>query len=499
VRRWAWMELILIAVATCVVHVLLHQAQRTLWLNGLDEQAGQAYPRPNADPTAGGAQAIAVIVLGALACALFAWLVLRAGRFAAAGVAPFAIAVPFVLAIGWWLAPPSLSIDAYSYLSHGYLAATTGSNPYLDPSASVIDTPYGAALAAEGWQPVHPQSPYGPLWTGIERSAYMLSGGDVQAGVLLVKLPELLAVLGTAALIGRFLRDAAPDRRLRGVLLYLANPLVLVELTGDGHNDGLMVALLVLSILAAARARSFLAVVALAMAVLVKANALPFVVPIAIALIMLRRSTRALVLQALLGLVLSAGIGAVLVAPYWSGPATFQGLGASGTPSGGWSVAGLIRTWLVPPDVALYFPDRAAGGIALAQGVVVALLVVGTVAASIGIRTVEGLARACGVVSVLVLLLLPLEWPWYAVLPAAVLPLVARAPEAAVALLLAVASRLVAPIGDASQVGAVGPELFDSVQALVGQTVPAVLGLAVLLAAAVARRRRARVGPGAPA
>ncbi|RIX28555.1 glycosyltransferase 87 family protein [Amnibacterium setariae] len=491
-RRRVRAELVAVLVVFGAVQVLLQRAQDRLWRNGLGPSGAAEYPRPGADVVAGAADATTVVLLGLAACAVFGLLVLRAGRYAAVGGGRPAVAVLALLAVGWWLASPTLSIDAYSYLSHGRLAAS-GANPYLTASADVAGSPYGARLLAAGWQPVHPQSPYGPLCTGIERLAVVLSGDDVRLGVLLIELPQLAAVLGTAAVTARFLRDAGPERRLRGVLLVLANPLVLVELTGDGHVDALMAALLVLAILAAARARTAPAILALALAVLVKVNALPFVLPIAVALVVLRRGVRELLVGAAVGGAAAIAVGAALAAPYWAGPATFTGLAASGTPSFGWNVAGLLRSQLAPPEASLYSPDQAAGGVLLTQVLLVVLLVAGTAAASLRVRTPADLARACGVVALLVLLLLPLEWPWYAALPAAVLPLVPSRAHAIAVLVLAAGSRIVAPIGDAAQVGAVGTDLFESVQPLVGQTLPALIGLALTVPALV---RRGGVGPG---
>jgi alpha-1,6-mannosyltransferase len=476
-------ELGMLAALTVAAYLALWWAQRALWLNGLDPTAPPAYPRPGADVSAGTAQTGLVVLLGVGACALFAWLVVRAPRFAAAGLGPVAALIPAAVAVGLYLLPPTLSIDAYSYLSHGYLAATPGSNPYLQPSASVAAAPYGSALLAQGWQAVHPQTPYGPLWTAIERAAYLLSGGDVRLGILLIKLPALLAVLGTAVLIARFLKRSAPERRLRGTLLFLADPLVLIDLVGDGHNDALMACFLVLAIVAVARRWAALAILALTLAVLVKANALPFAVPLAVGLVAMRRSVGRLLLEAVPALVASAALTAALAAPYWAGLATLDGLRASGTPAPAWSVPGVL-TGLLAPSATPAGPPLDAGngdGAVLVQLLLIGLLVAATFAASVLARSVPGLIRGCGIVALVILLLLPLEWPWYATLPAAVLPLEAGGADVVAVLVLAAGSRLVAPIGDAASIGVVGPDWFTAQQALVGQTLPAAAGLALTI------------------
>ncbi|NNC11054.1 hypothetical protein HII28_04060 [Planctomonas sp. JC2975] len=469
-RGWLVLELAVLAVLTFAGYWLLWSSQHAMWTNGLTATSSATYPRAGADADAGAMQSARVILFGVLVTALFGWMLARAPRFASAGLGWYALGIPAVVAVALFFTTPTLSIDAYSYLSHGYLAATPGSNPYVDPSAFVAGTPYGEHLLAAGWQAVHPQTPYGPVWTTIERLAFVASGGNVYAGILLVKLPVVLAVFGTALLIRRFLLRTRSDRALGGTLLYLANPLVLIELAGEGHNDGVMAFFLVLAIVAAARRWAFLAVVALTFSVLVKLNALPFALPLAVALIATRRSWSRLVWEVGAGVILCASLTVGLMVPYWAGSATFLGLVSSGTPSPGLSVSGLV----------------------LNTAVIGALLVLGTAAASILARTVRGLVLACGIVSLLVLLLLPLEWPWYAALPAAVLPLEAGLVEVVAVLVLTLGSRLVAPIGDAASLGVVGTDLFTSTQELVGQTIPAIVGLAVTVQRPIVEWRAAR-------
>jgi hypothetical protein len=153
---------------------------------------------------------------------------------------------------------------------------------------------------------------------------------------------------------------------------------------------------------------------------------------------------------------------------------TLDGLLAADLPSAGWSVSGVLAVALDPHT---------------AQGILTALLVLATAACCFLVRSVPGLLRACGIVSLAILLLLPLEWPWYAALPSALLALTAEELDAVMILLLALASRLVAPIGDASSVGAMQWTLFTTMQALIGQTVPAAIGLWATVARVWERRR----------
>jgi hypothetical protein len=455
-------ELAVLAALTFGGYAVLWLVQNSLWNNGLGPDTPAYLPRPDTDPDAGLRDSVRVIFLGMLLVGLAAWLFARARRFAEAGLSWVVLAVPLVVAVVFYALPPTLSIDAYSYLSHGFLAATPGHNPYVDPSSSVVATPYGGELVRNGWQPVHGVTPYGPLWTAIERGAYVLSGGSVPAGILLINLPAFLAVLGTAFLIWRLLGEIAPERRVLGTVMFLGNPLVLIELVGEGHNDAVMVFFVVLGIYATVRRWGFVAVLAIVAASLVKLSALPLGLLVLVALIVWRRSVARIVLELAAAVVVAAGATVALFAPYWVGAATLEGLLTQGTPSPGWSIAGWLAVFLRPGT---------------AQFVLTVVLVLATIAACFLVRTVDGFLKACGFVALVILLLLPLEWPWYAALPSALLALTAAELDGVLILLLALGSRLVAPLGDANVASAMSWQLFTTVQALVGQTIPAIVGV----------------------
>jgi hypothetical protein len=222
----------------------------------------------------------------------------------------------------------------------------------------------------------------------------------------------------------------------------------------------------VLAIFAASRRWAAVAVVALATATLVKLTALPLALPFLVALVIMRRSTIRLILELIVGSFISLGLAVILIAPYWAGLKTLTGLASSGTASPGLSVAGVLMKALGP----------SATSVSIAV-----LLILAAGGASLLARTVHGLAQACGIVSLAILLLLPLEWPWYAALPAAVLPLYAGIADIAAVLALAAGSRLVAPIGDAAALGIANTVTIVTVQAAVGQTIPAATGLVITI------------------
>ena len=136
--------------------------------------------------------------------------------------------------------PPLLSHDVYAYAAHGRLLSLYGQNPYFarpDLLARVGDP--AARFITWNWPSV-----YGPIWTRIEAATAHAPGLWPQ--VVALKLVEAGALVG-AALAGRRLTARLRPGRENLTLLALGlNPTLLLEGPGAGHNDLLLVSLLLL-------------------------------------------------------------------------------------------------------------------------------------------------------------------------------------------------------------------------------------------------------------
>ena len=160
-------------------------------------------------------------------------------------------------------APPTLSTDAYRYVWDARVAAAG-----LDPYAHA---PADAAVAALRDAHIHPRlnhptwrTVYPPLAQAFFRAVYRLAPDSVAALKLAFALAELVAL----ACLGLLLRTLAlPAGRLA---IYAWNPLVLVEIWGDGHLDALVLAAVTAAALASARRRDVLAAGLLAVGALLK-------------------------------------------------------------------------------------------------------------------------------------------------------------------------------------------------------------------------------------
>jgi hypothetical protein len=220
----------------------------------------------------------------ALGLCVVGLLVLAAAWWRARSLAPREL----LAAAGMWslpllVAPPLLSRDLYVYAGQAALAGG-GLDPYdVGPSALPGEI-------ADSVDPVWGEtpSPYGPLYLGLAGLVVRAAGDDPTRAALGLRL---LAALGVALLAWGLLRLVRSTGVPAGQALWLgvANPLVLLHLVGGGHNDALMLGLLVagtaVALTVGAPWRLVAATVLVTLAVLVKVPAvvglafLPLTVP----------------------------------------------------------------------------------------------------------------------------------------------------------------------------------------------------------------------------
>ncbi len=141
------------------------------------------------------------------------------------------------------LAPPLLSTDVFSYQAYARMWALYGANPYLQgPHAIALDPLY--PFVGAKW--VTTPSAYGPVFTML---SYLLAHLSIAASTLAYKAMAAMASLATVALVW----NAARQRGLnsaRAAALVALNPLVVVYGVGGGHNDLLMVTLMMAGVYA---------------------------------------------------------------------------------------------------------------------------------------------------------------------------------------------------------------------------------------------------------
>ncbi|GAA4863224.1 polyprenol phosphomannose-dependent alpha 1,6 mannosyltransferase MptB [Saccharopolyspora rosea] len=218
--------------------------------------------------------ATAIVYLG---FGLLVWAWIRLGR----GVLAYRVGSRGVLlAAAAWLAPmlvaaPMFTRDVYSYLGQGLLALR-GFDPYR----------FGPGLLTGPiTENVHPTwqttpAPYGPLFIGIAKGVVLVTGDDVIAGVIVMRLVLLIGLAMLIAALPGLVRHLG-GRLPVALWLVAASPMTVVHLVGGPHNDMLMIGMLAVGTLLVLDGRHAAGIALVSLAMAVKATAglvLPFLV-----------------------------------------------------------------------------------------------------------------------------------------------------------------------------------------------------------------------------
>ena len=313
-------------------------------------------------------------------------LVQNVSRFTHDGTSSFKILVlAFGLLFGFtlvWLYPVTAN-DLFRYVLRGRIWAVYGESPMLSPPNDFPDDPYIAFAGEFG----HWASGYGPLWEIVVQAPLRLGATDMVPGAISLKLVVLLSFLICAILIGWFATpEKAPstprlrsgqagsgcnpstlhspssilhDSSLTALTFFAWNPLILMQGPGNGHNDMVFMALMVLGIVLWQRKLWWGAALVLTLAALAKATALLMIPLFGVILLRNEPTWRQRIIKglgaALIGLVTAYLIYSVL------GPISevLQGVSAMLTTRRGFAIASGLRMVLreiIPRDVAETLP-----------------------------------------------------------------------------------------------------------------------------------------------
>jgi hypothetical protein len=172
----------------------------------------------------------------------------------------------------FFLAPPLLSHDVFSYIAYARLGVANHLNPYTH---APLDIPNDPGFTHAG--SIHASSAYGPLFTLL---TYPLSPLGVPAAFWILKLVAVLSSLGIVALVWRIAERLGRDA-LFGALAVGLNPLVLVHVVGGAHNEALTLLIVMAGVLLWVAGRDQLGVAVSTLGTGIKASAglvVPFLV-----------------------------------------------------------------------------------------------------------------------------------------------------------------------------------------------------------------------------
>ena len=232
---------------------------------------------------------------------------------------------PVLICVALVFGRPVLSDDLWAYMSSGYFSNLPGGNTYLHRAGDIANFPIAREFASYGVVPTTGITPYGPLWSCFELLV-MRVAPNLRIALILFKCGISSAIFGSAFLVWDTCRMLCPSRRHLGVFAFLWNPLILVEIASEGHNDIWMVFFILLTLNLAVRQKTVGSLLSLWLGVLCKYIPVIFLPPLAVYLWRCRRHD-----WKFLAGVLGAGLSCLVLAlalyhPFWIGAQTFQGV-----------------------------------------------------------------------------------------------------------------------------------------------------------------------------
>ncbi|MBN1995409.1 MAG: hypothetical protein JW953_22160 [Anaerolineae bacterium] len=179
-----------------------------------------------------------------------------------------------------WLYPITAN-DLFRYVLRARLWAIHGASPMLVPPNTFPNDPYLPFAGEFG----HWVSGYGALWEIMAQIPLRLfDATGMVSGSISLKLVVWLCYLACAVLLGWY---AAPQKgsSLTALTFFAWNPLILMQGPGNGHNDMLFMAFMVLGLVFWQRRVWWAAVLALTLAAIAKIPALLMVPLFAVVLL----------------------------------------------------------------------------------------------------------------------------------------------------------------------------------------------------------------------
>ena len=222
-----------------------------------------------------------LLYVGLAGCALAAWCWgVRLAKGLDASSLRLLVLLTAALAVPLVAAPGLFSDDVYLYNLYGRTIANYGANPIvLAPNAFSSDSHY----AWVHWKDL--PSSYGPVWLMLSAPLSALAGDSISAVVIVYRSAALTLHLLVALSVWYVLSRRRRGDAIAGTLFYAWNPLVLIEVVGNAHNDILVGLFAVLLVAAAAQRRWSSAAFFGACAVMVKPYAVLLLPPLALRLL----------------------------------------------------------------------------------------------------------------------------------------------------------------------------------------------------------------------
>ena len=126
---------------------------------------------------------------------------------------------------------PMFSSDIFYYIGDSWIAAKYNENPYYTTVKDLQDNNINDEILENTGYWRNTTSVYGPMWNNIATLLSSLSFGSITVALFIYKIAAFMVHIVNCYLIYKITRNT------KNVLLYGLNPLVLVELLSNVHND----------------------------------------------------------------------------------------------------------------------------------------------------------------------------------------------------------------------------------------------------------------------
>lgn len=215
------------------------------------------------------------------------------------------------LVVALWAAPlavgPALfSRDIYSYFAQGSLTHL-GINPFTNgPDVlAYFGSNHVLQAVSPPWRTT--VSPYGPVFLWVISKIVGALGSREVLGVIALRLIELVGIALVAYFVPRAAAASGADEN-KAIWLGALSPLVMFELISAGHNDALMLGLLVAAVAFAKEDKPMAGILCAALGATIKVPALAGIVFIAAAWIRQQPTRRMQFNVAAIGSAITAGV-----------------------------------------------------------------------------------------------------------------------------------------------------------------------------------------------
>ena len=211
---------------------------------------------------------------------------------------------------------PGFGSDLFVYLDYERLWTVYGANPLLaSPNLHPEDWAFRFV-----WIPEQP-NPYGPLWALVTWPIAQVAGDSLWGWIFGYKLLSLGCYVTCCALVWL---GAQAERQKRALVQFAWSPLVLFELLGKAHNDGLMAVSALAAVLLLSRRPSIAwsvwsvwGALAATAGALIKLSGAAVLLSTLLWILSSRTPVRGAFAVVVVG-----AVSAALYAPFWAGPDT---------------------------------------------------------------------------------------------------------------------------------------------------------------------------------